>query len=440
MVRLISGRTLLYSEMVPANALAHERKSILDSDDPSPSSLPSLTDAPDFDPSYLFRFLGQGRSAPEGASVLQMGGSDPAQLFDAARSVREFSELPHPWRTEYTALNLNCGCPSPKVAGKGCFGAALMEDPNLVAQLVRSMHDGADGTLPVTVKCRIGTDAGYVFTRDAYDSRSSEEEYDTLRRFIETVASDGIATDFQIHARIAVLGKSFSPTANRKVPPLRYDYVRRLVRDFPELTFSLNGGVNTLAQAKRELDECEGLAGVMVGRAFTSDPWGFAMADELLYGDEGDNDDLLTTPRNRLEVLEAYGRHADVEEELSDAVKIRRFITKAASHLFTGEHNAKRFRIELDEIAGTPKKLEREAKQRAQSGSSGTESASHWSDGQPPVSELIMGAVHRHFSEEVLLRSPKESYEKKVWEEEEAERKKEAGSVLFVGGVGEPGS
>ena len=427
LVRLVSDKTLLYTEMVAANAIAHEREDALL---PSSSSL-LLDDAGSegelsFDPSYLLRFLGQGHN-PEGASVLQLGGSDPDQLFLASKTVYEFNQLSRmhqqkqsssssnnnaPIFCDYTALNLNCGCPSPKVAGKGCFGAALMQDAQLVKQLTSSMYHGSQGSIPITVKCRIGTDEGYQFTRDGYNARSEEEEYQSLKQFIETVASEGIVTDFQVHARIAVLGKNYSPADNRKVPPLRYYQVRRLAEEFPELNISLNGGVETLSGVKRELEECPDLDGIMVGRGWMSNPWAFAMSDELLYTD-GQVVADSTRPRNRMEVLEAYGKHADYEEERWDPVKIRRFITKAASQLFAGEPNAKRYRIALDEIAGLPKKLIKEDPKLMES--------------QPPLSELIMDAATKHLSEEVLYRTPKESYEQILWDEEKATKR-----LLFV--------
>jgi len=424
LVRLVSDRTLLYTEMVAANAIAHEREAAL-----PPSSSSSLLDGASaeelsFDPSYLLRFLGQGHNA-EGASVLQLGGSDPDQLFLASKTVYEFNQLAQmhqqqsssnnnnaPIFCDYTALNLNCGCPSPKVAGKGCFGAALMQDATLVQQLTSSMYHGSQGSIPITVKCRIGTDEGYQFTRDQYNARSDEEEYQSLKQFIETVASEGIVTDFQVHARIAVLGKNYSPADNRKVPPLRYYQVRRLAEEFPELNISLNGGVETLSGVKRELDECPELDGIMVGRGWMSNPWAFAMSDELLYTDGQQLADS-TRPKNRMEVLQAYGQHADYEEERWDPVKIRRFITKAASQLFSGEPNAKRYRIALDEIAGLPKKLMMEDPKLMES--------------QPPLSELILDAATKHLSEEVLYRTPKESYEKILYDEEQAEKR-----LLFV--------
>jgi tRNA-dihydrouridine synthase A len=143
-------------------------------------------------------------------------------------------------------------------------------------------------------------------------------------------------TDFSVHARIAVLSKSFSPADNRKIPPLKYDMVRRLVEDYPEFSFSMNGGVDSLPQVQEMMEASPGLKGVMVGRGWVSDPWSFAMADQLLY-----NKDPETAPKNRLQILEEYGRHADMEEEMWDPAKIRRFICKAVHPLFTGVHNAK---------------------------------------------------------------------------------------------------
>jgi hypothetical protein len=203
-------------------------------------------------------------------------------------------------------------------------------------------------------------------------------------------------TDFSVHARIAVLSKSFSPADNRKIPPLKYDMVRRLVEDYPEFSFSMNGGVDSLPQVQEMMEASPGLKGVMVGRGWVSDPWSFAMADQLLYNKEPGT----STPKNRLHILEEYGRHADMEEEMWDPTKIRRFICKAVHPLFFGEHNAKRYRIALDEIAGLPKKLAAEGKSL---------------EGQPPLSEMIMNCALQHLDEETLLRTPAESYERLLW-------------------------
>jgi len=399
LVRLISSRTLLYTEMVAANAVAREWEALQERQQDDGDA--------DADDHYLRRFLAQGTVAPlEGASVLQFGGSDPEQLYQAAHCVSEFMDA---GICDYTALNLNCGCPSPKVAGKGCFGAALMEDPHLVAALTQALHEGSGGRMPVTVKCRIGLDSMRQPQHDTPD-----DEYRRLCRFIETVAANGVVTDFSVHARIAVVTKSFSPADNRKIPQLQYDIVRRLVRDYSSssndsgdgLTFTLNGGVDSIAQAQREFEAAPGLNGVMTGRAWAADPWSFACADELLYND----DDTTTTtttiinskPRNRLEVLQAFGRHADAEEAKGDPTKIRRFIVKAVTPLFTGEPHAKRYRIALDEIAARPKQLQAQGKSCEQ---------------EPPLSELLLNAALEHLSEETLLRTPQESYERVLWEE-----------------------
>lgn len=395
LVRLISSRTLVYTEMVAANALSHERRAVEQSYREERPMATSQDVRTHYDDLFLRRYLGQGLVEPlEGPSVLQLGGSDPQQMYEAAQTVMEMTE--RGW-CNYTAVNLNCGCPSPKVAGKGCFGAALMDDPALVAELTRALHDGSDGALPVTVKCRIGTDSNQAFNRRAYDEIDPDDEYARLCHFVETVASDGVVTDFSVHARIAVLQKSFSPADNRKIPPLKYDAVRNLVRDYPELTFTLNGGVESLMQAQAELDNSPGLLGVMIGRSWSAQPWNFAMTDRLLYNDASQK------PLNRLQILQEYGRHADLEESTWDPVKIRRFIVKAALPLFAGEPNSKRYRIALDEIAGLPKKLALQGKTLLD---------------QPPLSELILGAATEHLSEEVLLRSPEDSYQRFQWEEE----------------------
>jgi tRNA-dihydrouridine synthase A len=417
LVRLISSKTLLYTEMVAANAISHERQACQDEYMTNHPGASTEDLRQGYSHQYLKRYLAQGKVAPlEEASVLQLGGSDPKQMLVAAETVLDMAER---GLCDYTAINLNCGCPSPKVAGKGCFGAALMDEPKLVSELTKALHDGTDGTLPITVKCRIGTDSDRRFTQTDYAEMDPESEYRKLCEFIETVASYGVVTDFSVHARIAVLQKSFSPADNRKIPPLRYEVVRRLVNDFPEFTFSLNGGIDTLSQAQAEFEACPGLAGVMIGRSWAADPWSFAMADRLLYNQS------TTASKNRLEVLQAYGEHADWEEANGDPVKIRRFITKAISPLFTGEPNAKRYRIALDEIAAIPKKLHTQGKTL---------------EGQPRISELILNAAYEHLSEDVLLRSPEESYDLKVayertktpgqWSEAVAEwqsqRKKEA--------------
>jgi tRNA-dihydrouridine synthase A len=228
MIRLISSHTLLYTEMVAVDELLSTRQC------------------------DIHNLLGQSPVVPEGPSVLQLGGNDSSQIYQAANLYYKQSQTNE---LKYTSLNLNCGCPSLAVSGKKCFGAALMKDPLHVATLVRAMHEGVNGDLPISIKCRIGlhNDDATPFTPDMYN-KQSQKEYDKLHSFIDTIAADGIVTNFIIHARIAVLGRGFSAADNRKIPPLNYDFVRRLTSDFPGLRFVLNGGIHSLHRAKEELE------------------------------------------------------------------------------------------------------------------------------------------------------------------------------------------
>ena len=164
----------------------------------------------------------------------------------------------------YDEINLNFGCPSERVQ-TGSFGACLMGEPALVADCVRAMRDAV--ALPVTVKHRIGLDA----TRTTASSATS------------SAPSRGAGCDvFIVHARNAVL-KGLSPKENREVPPLRYDVVHRLKREFPQLTIVLNGGLDDWPAVERELDRVDG---VMLGRAAYHDPYVLAPVDWRLFGDE----------------------------------------------------------------------------------------------------------------------------------------------------------
>ena len=224
-LRLITRRTLLYSEMIPAGAIVHgDRRRFLD-----------------FDPAEL-------------PLALQLGGADPAEIARAAEAAAGFG---------YGELNLNVGCPSNRVQ-KARFGACLMAEPALVGELVGAMS-GASG-LPVTVKCRIGID-----DRDGYDD---------LKRFVATVAEAGCRS-FAVHARKAWLD-GVSPKQNRELPPLHYDRVYRLKADFPALEIVVNGGIQDLDAAERHLEQVDG---VMIGRAAYHNPYLLAECDRRLFGD-----------------------------------------------------------------------------------------------------------------------------------------------------------
>ena len=187
--------------------------------------------------------------------ALQLGGSDPADLAASAK-------LGEQWG--YDEINLNCGCPSERVQ-KGAFGACLMAEPKLVADCVKAMCDAV--SIDVTVKHRIGIDA--------------ITSYDFVRDFVGTVAAAGSKT-FIVHARNAIL-KGLSPKENREIPPLRYEVVYQLKRDFPDLEIIINGGIKTQQEIDLHLQHVDG---VMLGREAYHNPYLMADFDARYYGDE----------------------------------------------------------------------------------------------------------------------------------------------------------
>jgi tRNA-dihydrouridine synthase A len=199
--------------------------------------------------------------------ALQLGGSDPSDLARGAK-------LGEQWG--YDEINLNCGCPSERVQ-KGAFGACLMLEPQLVADCVKAMRDAV--AIDVTVKHRIGIDQG--------------QDYGVVRDFIGTIANAGCNT-FVVHARNAVL-KGLSPKENREIPPLRYEVVYQLKRDFPDLEIILNGGVKTNAEIAEHLCFVDG---VMIGREAYHNPYVMADWDAQFYGDDA-------PAKTREQVLEA---------------------------------------------------------------------------------------------------------------------------------------
>lgn len=220
--RLLSRHALLYTEMVTTGALLH-------------GDVPRHLD---FD-------------AAEHPVALQLGGSEPADLAQAAK-------LGEQWG--YQEINLNCGCPSERVQ-RGAFGACLMAEPQLVADGVKAMRDAV--SIPVTVKHRIGIDR--------------VESYDFVRDFVGTVSEAGCEL-FIVHARNAWL-QGISPKENRDLPPLKPDWVVRLKLDFPHLRFVINGGITTMDQIHQHLQQ---LDGVMVGREAYHNPWLLSHWDEAL--------------------------------------------------------------------------------------------------------------------------------------------------------------
>jgi tRNA-dihydrouridine synthase A len=223
-LRLLTGRTLLYSEMVTTGAVLHgDRERLL------------------------------GYDAAEHPVALQLGGSEPDALAECARIGEAFG---------YDEINLNLGCPSDRVQAAR-FGACLMAEPELVASGIRAMARAV--RVPITVKTRIGIDR--------------DESYEALLSFVRRLADAGAAS-FAIHARKAWLD-GLSPKENREIPPLRYDVVQRLKRDNPGLEIALNGGIETLDQAEAELAQVDG---IMIGRAAYRDPAMLAAADRRFFG------------------------------------------------------------------------------------------------------------------------------------------------------------
>jgi tRNA-dihydrouridine synthase A len=253
--RALSRHAMLYTEMVTARAIKHgDRRKLLDFD------------------------------ASEQPLVLQLGGSEPEILTEAARIGEDWG---------YSEINLNVGCPSDRVKG-GHFGACLMAEPSLVADCVAAMQAGVE--IPVTVKCRIGI-----------DDQDAEED---LQNFVKTVSAAGCKT-FIVHARKAWL-KGLSPKENREVPPLDYDRVHRLKKSFPNLTILLNGGLENHEMIQK--NTCD-LDGVMIGRAAYHTPWMLTKVDPQ-YKDESPP---VTTRRQAVEVMIPY-----IEMKLRDGLALHR--------------------------------------------------------------------------------------------------------------------
>jgi tRNA-dihydrouridine synthase A len=217
-LRQVSARARLYTEMITTGALIH-------------GDIPRHLDF----------------SKEEHPVALQLGGSEPGELAHCAKLGEQYG---------YDEINLNIGCPSERVQ-KGAFGACLMAEPGLVAECVSRIRSSV--SVPVTVKHRIGIDR--------------IEDYSFVRDFVGTVSRAGCKT-FVAHARNAVL-KGLSPKENREIPPLKYDYVYRLKRDFPQLEIVINGGVVSQEQIQTHLQHVDG---VMIGRAAYSNPWFLADA------------------------------------------------------------------------------------------------------------------------------------------------------------------
>jgi tRNA-dihydrouridine synthase A len=282
--RILSRRARLYSEMVTARAILHgDRASLL------------------------------GFDEAEHPVCLQLGGSDPAQLAEAAAIGACYG---------YDEINLNIGCPSERV-GSGSFGACLMREPNLAGDCVAAMR--ARVKIPVTVKCRTGV-----------DDQDPEKALSNLAERVITAGCNALI----IHARKAWL-KGLSPKENREVPPLDYTLVRNLKRSYPDLPIVLNGGLEALAQMRAELQHVDG---VMVGRAAYQNPALLLEADSFLFGEEA-------PVASRALAIEAFVPYA--EARLGEGVRLPA-MTRHILGLYNGLPGARAFRRHLAVEAGRP--------------------------------------------------------------------------------------
>lgn len=284
LLRLMSMHSVLYTEMVTTSALLHG------------------------DAQRLLSF-----HINEHPLALQLGGSEPKDMARCAQLAEQAG---------YDEININVGCPSDRVQ-TGRFGACLMAEPDLVARCVEVMRQRVE--LPITVKTRIGVD--------------NLDSYQTLFRFVSSVANAGCET-FIIHARKAWL-KGLSPKQNREVPPLRYDRVHRLKEDFSQLEIVLNGGVHSLHEAERQLNQIDG---IMLGREVYSNPYILADVDRLFFNNPA-------APPSRWDVLDCYLPY--VEKQCSRGVPLTH-IVRHIMGLFKGLPGARTWRRMLSDGVHQP--------------------------------------------------------------------------------------
>jgi tRNA-dihydrouridine synthase A len=260
--------------------------------------------------------------------ALQLGGSNPHELAAAAHAGEEEG---------YDEVNLNCGCPSDRVAS-GSFGACLMQEPAKVADCVAEMR--ARVRIPVTVKMRIGVVSARGSAAQTAIARFDETDYEALHEFVRSVRDAGCDVAI-VHARKAVLG-GLSPKDNREIPPLRYEVVRRLKLDFPQLPIVVNGGFR---ESQAVLDALAWCDGVMLGREAYHRPFVLAALNSALYPAESAN-----VP-SREQVLERMARYAERELALGGRLAA---ITRHMLGLYGGEPGAREYRRILSEGARIP--------------------------------------------------------------------------------------
>ena len=280
LLRLISKKVFLYTEMVTTGAILYGK---------------------------CFHQLEFNKE--EHPVAIQLGGSDIDDLVESSKIAEDYG---------YDEINLNVGCPSDRVQ-KGRFGACLMLEPDHVAECLNAMQTNVK--VPVTIKCRLGVD--------------HHEDYEFLYNFVNIVQNAGIK-HFIIHARNGIL-KGLSPRQNRHIPPLKYDYVYQLKKDFPNLNITINGGIKTIDECK---DHLKYVDGVMIGRAAYENPFLIKDIDTELYGVE-------SNVNSKKSILNEYLDY--VEERLQEGHDLSRMM----KHLFglsRGDKFAKTFRIKILEV------------------------------------------------------------------------------------------
>jgi len=265
-LRLISKNVLLYTEMIVSEAIDRgDKKKLL---------------------SFNLK---------EKPVALQLGGSSPKLLASAAKIGEEFG---------YDEINLNLGCPSKKVQ-KNKFGACLIKEPKLVAECLSEMQTKTK--LPVTVKTRIGYD--------------DVDDYESLFKFIHHLKSTGVKT-FIIHARKAMLGK-FTPKQNLNIPPLKYEMVYKLKKDFKDLEIIINGGISSTHEIKNHLNKVDG---AMIGRSIYHSPYMLAEIEKEIF-----NNDNVLSREQVIEQLVPY-----VKNEIKNGTRMNQ-IMRHTLGLFHGK-------------------------------------------------------------------------------------------------------
>ena len=280
LLRLISKKVFLYTEMIATGSLVYGK----------------CFDQLEF-------------NKEEHPVGVQLGGSNIDDLIECSKKCEQYG---------YDEINLNVGCPSDRVQ-KGKFGACLMLEPKLVAECLLNMRNVVD--IPVTIKCRLGVD--------------NHESYEFLHNFVSIVSQSGVAT-FIIHARNGIL-KGLSPRQNRNIPPLKYDYVYKLKKDFPHLEIVINGGIKNLDQSETHLESVDG---VMIGRAAYENPFMLKDVDSRFFNIE-------SCIESKKQVLNKYFEYID--KQLKNGHDLGRMM----KHLFglsKGDKHAKSFRIKILEV------------------------------------------------------------------------------------------